>query len=151
MADFTVSTIKDNYQSAVVAFNYSGNAGAVPAFGLSGGILASSLTGWDNSYGITSSSVDLGVTRVFWSLPVGASAQSVELSWGISGSLTGTPFLYLNGGGNVNFMADGMKFTNSYTGTDRLNSIRVRNTAPMSPTDTASVVVEIDKNYGFRK
>jgi hypothetical protein len=149
MANFTTTTLTDTYQRAVVQFLYNGAAGAQAAYGITAQVQASTLTGYDSTLTASSTAVDIDISKVFWSLPLGATSTGIELSWGISGSLTGTPFLYLNGSGYVNFTADGIKYMNSYTGADRRNYIQVRNTGSVSGTDVISVLVEIDKGRGY--
>jgi hypothetical protein len=148
MPNFTVNTIYDTYQRAVVQFLWGGGT-TVTSYGLTGVVYASSLTGYDTTLGASSSAVDIDVSKMFWSLPQGFTSQGVEVAWGISGSLTGTPFMYLNNGGYVNFSADAIKFTNSYTGADRRNYIQLRNVNALASTDTISVILEIDKGRGY--
>lgn len=149
MPNFTTNTLTDTYQRAVVQFLYNGVSGAQAAYGVTAQVQASSLTGYDSTLTANSTAVDVDISKIFWSLPQGATSTGIELSWGISGSLTGTPFMYLNGSGYVNFTAEGMKFMNGYTGADRRNYIQVRNTGAVLATDTISVLLEIDKGRGY--
>jgi hypothetical protein len=149
MPQFTTNVLYDNYERSVVQFIYGGGGGAVAAGNLTGSIQASSLTGYDSTQAVGSTAVNINVSKVFWSLPQGATGTAVELSWGVSGSLTGTPFLYLNGSGYVNYTADAIVFRNTDTAATRRNYVQVRNTSAMTATDTITVVLELDKNGGY--
>lgn len=149
MPNFTTTTLTDTYQRAVVQFLYNGAAGAQAAYGVTAQVQASSLTGYDSAQALSSAAVDIDISKIFWSLPQGVTSTGIELSWGISGSLTGTPFMYLNGSGYVNFAAEGIKFMNGYTGADRRNYVQVRNTGSVLATDAITVMLEIDKGRGY--
>lgn len=151
MAQFTKTILYDNYDRAVVHFLYNGVNGAASAYGITGTVDASSLTCYDTSQATGSTAVNLNLSKVFWSLPQGATGSAVELSWGVSGSLTGTPFLYLNGSGYVNFVADAIYFNNTDTAATRRNYVQVRNTNTITTNDTISVIVELDKNGGYKR
>lgn len=150
MPNFTVNTIQDTYQRSVVQFLWGGGSAVTP-YNLTGSVAANSLTGWNSSYGITSQEVDLGISKLYWSMPVGSTSQSLEMSWGISGSVTGSPAMYLNGNGFVNFSDSGIKLTHPDVSANRRNTIQFRNVGALAANDTISVIVEIDKNFGYSK
>ena len=148
MPSITGSILYDNYDRTVVSFVWGGGS-SLAAGGLTGIVQASGLTCYDTTQTVNSSNVNINVSKVFWSLPQGTTATAIEVAWGVSGSLTGSPFLYLNGSGYVNYVADGISFKNGSTAADRRNYVQIRNTAAMSPLDTATVILELDKNGGF--
>ena len=147
MASITGSILYDNYDRSVVSFVWSG--GAAAAYGITGVVQASGLTCYDTNQSLSSSNVNINLSKVFWSLPQGTTGTAVELSWGVSGSLTGSPFLYLNGNGYVNFVADGIYHKNGSTAADRRNYVQIRNTGAVAAADTFTVILELDKNGGF--
>jgi hypothetical protein len=147
MPSITGSILYDNYDRTVVSFVWGG--GAATAYGITGVVQASSLTCYDSTQAVNSSNVNINLSKVFWSLPQGSTATAIEVAWGVSGSVTGTPFLYLNGGGYVNYVSDGMSFKNGSTAADRRNYIQIRNTAAVSAADTFTVILELDKNGGY--
>lgn len=137
----------DTFQKSTVGFIWGGGAGALSSASLTGSVFANTLTGYNSS--ITASgmtNVNIDVTKIFWSC---GGTSGIELAWGISGSVTGDPFLYLNGSGYVNFAADGIAFKNTSLTANRNNSIQFRNVGPMGNNDTMSLVIELDKNGGF--
>lgn len=148
MPSVTPSITYDTFERSVVNFFYGGGGGALTSYSLTGNVAASTLTGYDS--GLTQAgmtTVNINVSKVFWS--IGGTA-AIELAWGVSGSITGDPFLYLNGSGYVNFAADGINFRNtSLTAATRINTIQFRNVGPMGSNDTMSLVIELDKNGGF--
>lgn len=148
MPSLTANILYDNFDRSVIQFVWGGGSAVTP-YNLTGSVQASSLTCYDSTQSVSSSNVNINLSKVFWSLPQGTTASAIEVAWGVSGSVTGSPFLYLNGSGYVNFAADGMYFKNSSTATDRRNSIQIRNTNNLATTDTATIVIELDKNGGY--
>lgn len=148
MPNFTTNVIYDNFERAVVQFTYVAT-GSVAAFGLTAAVLASSLTGYDTTLGSTSSNININVSKVYWSLPQGPTASGVELAWGVDGSITGSPFMYLNNTGYWNLAADGIPERNTSTAATRTNVFQIRNTNAMVANDTMTIIVELDKNGGY--
>lgn len=150
MPSLTAQIQYDTFERAVVRFTWGGGS-SVPAYGLTGSIAASSLTGYDITQAINSTGVNINVSKLFWSLPQGSTATSLELAWGSSGSLTGIPFMYVNNTSVdlVNFTAQGIYFRNTDDTATRRNVLQFRNTAPMNTNDTMTLVVELDKNGGY--
>lgn len=150
MPSLTAQIQYDTFERAVVRFTWGGGS-SVAAYGLTGSIAASSLTGYDITQAINSTGVNINVSKLFWSLPQGSTATSLELAWGSSGSLTGIPFMYVNNTSVdlVNFTAQGIYFRNTDDAATRRNVLQFRNTAPMNTNDTMTLVVELDKNGGY--
>lgn len=148
MANFTTNIIYDNFQRSVVQFTHFATGG-LPAYGLTATIAASSLTGYNSTLSVTSSDININVTKVYWSLPQGSTATGVELAWGVSGSITGTPFMYLNNTGYWNFAADGIPQRNNSTANTRINTFQIRNTNAINTNDSMTITVELDKNGGY--
>lgn len=148
MANFTTNVIYDNFERSIVQFTHFATGG-LPAFGLTATIAASSLTGYDSSLSATSSNININVSKVYWSLPQGVTATGVELAWGVSGSITGSPFMYLNNTGRWNFAADGIPQRNTSTAATRINTFQIRNTNAINTNDSMTITVELDKNGGY--
>lgn len=148
MPSLTANILYDTYERSVIQFIWGGGSN-VAAYGLTGSVLASSLTGYDSTLPTGSTAVNINVSKVYWSLPQGSTATAIELAWGSSGSVTGVPFLYLNGNGRANFVADGMYLRNTDTSANRRNSVQFRNVASMNTNDTMTLIVELDKNGGY--
>ena len=125
MPNFTTNVIYDNYERSVVQFTYLATGG-VAAFGLTATVAASSLTGYNTALPGNTSDININVTKVYWSLPQGPTASGVELAWGVTGSITGSPFMYLNNTGYWNFAADGIPQRNSSVAATRNNTFQIR-------------------------
>jgi hypothetical protein len=150
MPSMTANVLYDNFERSVVSFVWGGGSSVV-AGGLTGSINASSLTGYNASNGLSGSNVNINVTKAFWSLAPGTTASAMEIAWGVSGSLTGNPFLYLNGSGYVNFSAEAFAFANGSTADTRRNYVQVRNSTAMQAGETVTLILELDKNGGFTR
>lgn len=147
MPSFSKTIIRDDFQRATVAFTYN-STGTLAVSGLTGSILPSDLYSFR---GLTSpTATSLGISRIYWSIPVSTTATSIELAYGLSGSLTGQPLLNLNGNGFFDLMGAGNAIRTSYTGADRNNTITLRNTGVIPPSCGLTVILEIDKILGFK-
>ena len=150
MPNFTTNVIYDNFERSVVQFTYSAT-GTIAAYGLTASVFASSLTGYNSALSATSSEININVSKVYWSLPQGPTATGVELAWGVSGSVTGSPFMYLNNTGYWNFAADGIPQRNTSTAATRINSFQIRSTNAVVANDSMTIIVELDKNGGYTR
>jgi len=150
MPSMTANVMYDNFERSVVSFVWGG-ASSVAAGQLTGSINASTLTGYNSSNGLSSSAVNINITKAFWSLAPCSTASAMEIAWGISGSLTGNPFLYLNGSGYVNFAAEAIPFVNGSTADTRRNYVQVRNSTAMQAGETVTLILELDKNGGYTR
>ena len=141
---FTRDILYDTAKRAWVRFNYSG--GAAASYGITGAIFPSELVGCLNLTGPTAT--DLSVTKMYWSV-AGISGQNLELSWGISGSVTGSPFQYLFSTGMYDFAEEGLMLKNSVTSANRNSSIQVRNVGTFASDNTVTLIMELAKGNGF--
>lgn len=151
MPSLTANILNDTYEKSTIQFVWGGGS-SIAAYGLTGSVFARNLTGYDSSItasGVGVTSINIDVTKIFWSAPQGSTGTALELAWGLSGSITGEPFLYLNGNGYVNYAADGIAFKNVSTNVNRNNSIQFRNVNAMGTNDVFSLVIELDKNGGY--
>ena len=148
MPSLTANVLYDTQQRSVIQFIWGGGS-SVAASGLTGMVLASSLTGYNASLPTGSTGVNIDVSQIFWSLPQGSTATGIELAWGSSGSVTGNPFMYLNGNGYVNLSANRLYFRNQDMSANRRNSIQFRNTGALNTNDIMSIVIELDKSGGY--
>ncbi len=158
MAQFTREIIYDTKERAVVKFTvdpHSLTNGTYIAGQMTGSIPASSLLGY--GIGVTSEGTQINLSKCIWSIPTGgASTESTVygVSWGLSGSLTGSPFLYLSDNGAVDFSSMGFTIKNTLTG-NYTNTIFLYNTNTLDvqyasyPSGAATIILEIDKIKGF--
>lgn len=147
MPQFTREILTDTFYRSVVKFTWAGGS-TNSSYGLTASVMPSELIGYGGSAsGVTN--IDLSVAKVFWSLPYTTTPPSIECAWHQTGSVTGTPFLYLNGSGYINYNAEGMNIPNTVTGASRTNGVTFRNIGTFGTTDTATFMVELDKGRGF--
>ena len=147
MPQFTKEILTDTVSRSVVKFTWGGGS-TNSSYGLTGSVMPSELYGYGGSAsGVTN--IDLSVAKVFWSLPYTSTPPSIECAWQQTGSVTGTPFLYLNGSGFVNYNAEGMSIPNTLTGASRTNGVTFRNVGTFGTNDTATFIFELDKTRGF--
>jgi len=147
MPSFNKTIVQDSLQRSTVAFNYASSV-TLNVSGLTGEIKPSELYGFKGLTSVTGT--NMGISRIYWSMPVSTTACSIELAFGLSGSLTGQPLLNLNGSGMFDLYAAGNAIHTSYTGADRNNVITLRNTGSVPPNSGISVILEIDKLLGFK-
>ncbi len=144
MPSFTRDILVDTSKRAWVRFNYVG--GAASSYGITGAIFPNELVGYQ---GLTNpASTELSVTKIFWNI-AGASGQNIEIAWGVSGSVTGSPFQYVFDTGLQDYAEEGLMLKNTTTGPTRNNSIQVRNVGAFGADNTATLIMELAKGIGY--
>lgn len=146
MPSFNKTILKDALDKATVAFNYV-TATTIGVSSLTGSIQPSELYSFQGATSPTA--VSLGISRIYWSIPTTGTAHSIELAYGLSGSLTGQPIINLNNSGYFDLI-NSNSIRTSYTGTDRNNNITLRNSGVIPPNCGISVILELDKILGYK-